>query len=286
MKPSLLLQGRALRSCLFFLAVALSLSATPSKAATWGTTDADFFSNFGFTEDWSVLELGSNPVTVSGSTVFGNVGVAGSTDLTIKNSSLDHLYLNSNANIDKSVTGSQIQQTTTTNLNPDSTAATNAANYFSGLPNSAANTWTSSNSSLSKDLDLGSKKANFTLSSASLTLTATSTTPVVFNLATLNLSSANLTLSGSANDEFVFNIYGGTMNISSSDLQLSGGLTAADVVFNYVGKSGSGPNISSSSFSGIVLSTQHSVTVSSSNIVGAVISNGVNISNSTESPDN
>jgi choice-of-anchor A domain-containing protein len=284
----LLPQGRALRSCLFLLTATLLLSTAPSQAATWGTTDASFFSNFGFTEDWTVLELGTNPVSLSSVNVGGNFGVAGSTNLTIANSSLLNLYLNSQATITKSITKSGIQHTITTNLNPDVTAATSATNFFKALPNSATSTWTSSNSSLSSKLELGPVNGSLNYSNNSLTLTATSTTPVVFNIASFSLSSANLTLSGNAHDEFVFNIYGGTMSLTAASVSLTGGLTPSDVIFNYVGTSGSGPALAkNSNLSGIILATQQTVTVANSNITGAVISNGLKLTNaSIESPDN
>ena len=288
MKESVLLQGSAWRSCLFLLTAAMLLSATPAKGASWGTTDAGFFSNFGFTQDWTVLQLGTNPVSVTSANVSGNFGVAGSTNLTVSKSSLDNLYLNSNATIHKTVTQTGIQKTITTNLNPDITAGTNASNYFQSLSNSPVSTWTSSNAFLSSKLELGPTNGSLNLSNASLTLTATSTTPVVFNISSFCLSSASLTLSGSANDEFVFNIYGGTMSLTSSSIHLTGGLTPSDVVFNYVGAGGSGPAMSkNSSISGIILSTQHSVTVANSSVTGAVISKGLTLSNANiESPDN
>jgi hypothetical protein len=287
MKPLVFLQGRALRLCLFLLS-ALLLAVAPSKAATWGTTDADFFSNFGFTEDWTLLGVGTNPVSVSGSNVFGDFGVAGSTNLTIANSNLANLYLNSMATIHKTVTGSNILKTVTTNLNPDATAATNAGDFFKALPNSPTSSWTSSNASLSSKLELGPTKGSLNLSNTSLTLTATSTTPVVFNISSFSLNCSNLVLSGNAHDEFVFNIYGGTMSLTSSNVVLSGGLTPSDVVFDYVGKSGSGPVMASNSnLYGIILANQQTVTIGNSNVIGAVISNGLKVTNANiESPDN
>jgi choice-of-anchor A domain-containing protein len=288
MKPFISLQGRALRSCLVLLTAALLLPAAPSKAATWGNTDADFFSEFGFTQDWTVLDLGTNPVSLTSTNVSGDFGVAGSTTLTTSGVSLDNLYLNSNATIHKSFSSTGIQKTITTNLNPDITAATNATNYFKSLPDSSTSTWTSSNSSLSNKLELGPTNGSLNLSHNSLLLTATSTTPVVFNISTFSLSNGNLTLSGSANDEFVFNIYGGTMSISSASINLTGGLTPSDVIFNYVGTAGSGPAMAKgSSVSGIILASQQTVTIANSNVTGAVISNGLKVTNaSIESPDN
>jgi choice-of-anchor A domain-containing protein len=192
------------------------------------------------------------------------------------------------ATINKSISSTGIHSTITTNLNADVTAATTATNYFKSLPNSSTSTWTSSNSSLSNKLELGPTNGSLNISNNSLTLTATSTTPVVFNISSFSLSSGNLTLSGSANDEFVFNIYGGTMSLSQASVVLSGGLTASDVIFNYVGSGGTGPVMAkNSNLTGIILASQNTVTVTSSNVTGAVVSNGLKATNaSIESPDN
>jgi hypothetical protein len=282
--------GAAMWACLFLMAAALLLTATPAKAATWGTTNAEFFAFFGFTEDWTVLEVGTNDVNVSNqSIVGGNFGIAGSNSLTVSNqSTLDHLFLNSSTNPKVTIrNGSTVHSTTTTNLDRDVTATNNAATYFTGQPNSAPSTWTSSNASLSSHLTLGPTNGYLNLNNQNLTLTATSTIPVVFNISTFSLSSSVLTLSGNADAEFVFNIYGGTMNLqNASTVKLSGGLTTADVVYNYVGSGGHGVTLSNqSTLRGIVLASQQKVNISNqSQVIGAVISNGLTVANQSSLP--
>ena len=330
MKQLMLLQGRALRSCLFLVTTAVLLSAAPSKAATWGDTDASFFRFWGFSDDWTVFELGSGAVSIQnqsliygsptltlqsngdtvdaasipGATGSGDIGIGGGPGINLT------VQLQTQARIGNLITNSAsggtitvkndgsvgVRSTSSRNLNSDIAAANNASSTLAAMATTATG-WTSSNSSLSNKLTLGlppnytAGQLNLMGSNQDLTLTATSTTPVVFNIGTFSLNNgAILTLSGSANDEFVFNIYGGNMSVNNhSGIVLTGGLTPADVIYNNIG-TGSGPSINNHSYvSGIILATKQSVSVNNQSIVfGAVVSNGLQLNNHStiESPDN
>jgi len=344
-------------SCLSLVAAALLLPVAPSTAATWGNTDAAFYSSWGFSDDWAVFELGNGNVQIqnhsliygsptltlqsNGDTVdpdnipapppppvkgapkppaipagtgAGDIGIAGAAGANVKlqvqTSRVGNVIVNNasggtiSANIDNL---NSVASVTSRDLTKDVTAANNLSSTLAALATSTTGLM-SSNAALSNPMTVsgppgpppppkgppGNQYGTLNLNNQNLTLTATNTTPVVFNLGTFNINKNSiLTLSGSADSEFVFNIYGGDINMNqNSGIVLTGGLTPADVIFNNIAgtKPGDGPAITNHSYlSGIILATQQSVNVGQQSIVfGAVISNGLTLNDHSiiESPDN
>ena len=61
---------------------------------------------------------------------------------------------------------------------------------------------------------------------------------VINFLAGINMTNGDLTLSGTVDDVFIFNVYTKFVSSGGSSLLLSGGVTASNVLFNYLGASG------------------------------------------------
>jgi choice-of-anchor A domain-containing protein len=81
-----------------------------------------------------------------------------------------------------------------------------------------------------------------------------------------------LTLNGNANDQFVFNIYGGMTLGGSSSVILNGGVTATNVVFNFIGAGSSLMTHVGNNVQGIVLAPQRDITFHG--LFGEVIGGG------------
>ena len=73
--------------------------------------------------------------------------------------------------------------------------------------------------------------------------------------------SDNLTLNGTANDRFIFNILGGLTLTGSSSVVLTGGVTANDVAFNFIGGGSSISTHVGNTISGILLAPQRDMTL-------------------------
>ena len=93
----------------------------------------------------------------------------------------------------------------------------------------------------------------------------------VLTIASFSLNNSKLTLDGSGNSNafFVFNITNTFSFVNASNIMLTGGLTAANVIFNYLGSSpitlGGG---ATSTFNGLVLAAGSNYKTSTVNVAG------------------
>ncbi len=199
------------------------------------------------------LPTSPNPHMNSGTTT-GNLGIAGSTQLSFDNPAIlkGNVYLGDTAKLQNTgtINGSIFnnQDTEGIMLNQLVTNATNASSYFGGLTGTSISSITTSQ-----------------------TLNATSAENV-FNVGSINLNNQTLTLNGTANQQFIFDITG-NMNVQSgASIVLKGGLTPNDVLFNLSGNlSTSGPLVT---INGVVLDVSGNVNMSEGLINGELIAGG------------
>jgi hypothetical protein len=101
----------------------------------------------------------------------------------------------------------------------------------------------------------------FSSISAATTILGNGGTNVIDLSGNLKLSGTNnLTLTGSANDKFIFNIQGGLSMDGSAKIVLSGGVSAENVVFNFVGSGSSLTTHVGNQMQGIVLAPSRDIT--------------------------
>jgi hypothetical protein len=204
--------------------------------------------------NWTVLEIGTGTVDMSNpdGLVAGNVGIYAGGKLQSSGPDINgNLYLGTgstatfsgNANVNGSTFQNAASQSLLNLARADAIAAANAAKL---LP--------------------GASIANIT---GTMTLS-----PGVYFLSAINLGNNEvLTLNGSVSDSFVFNI-SDDFKLNDSDILLSGGLSEANVLFNYYGShdvsfSGGG---NASELHGIILSMGQKVALSPGLVVGEIIS--------------
>ncbi len=212
--------------------------------------------------NYSTLVAGPTAVTITGSSIIKgsapSIGVPSGGTISITGSSTVLGSVFADTSIPVSVTGSSsvgaVVQNSTTNaqLTQASTDARNASTTYAALP-----------------ATLGT-----TSISGSTTITGTSGRNVM-NLTSLNVSGSKIvTLSAPAGATFIINV-SGTFDINgSSSIKLSGGVKAADVLWNITGTGTMRLN-GSSEFNGILLVPDRSVTLNgSSAFTGAVICGG------------
>jgi len=248
------------------LSLVVGLSVATSKAGT----QEGLLSGFGFMNDWTVFEVGPGNVQVNnGSSITGNFGIGNAQQVQINNGATitGKLVLGSTSIPLQVQNGATITGGTSyKNLSADVTAANNASTFFAGLAPTA---------------NYGSQ---INLNGTSLTISSTASTNVI-DLQNLNVNNGGvLTLSGNASSKFVFDITGALNVNNGSAIKLTGGLNAGNVVFNLIG-TGNGDVLNNNSMlEGTVVATQRNVSINngSNTIVGAVISEGLQLNNNSK----
>jgi choice-of-anchor A domain-containing protein len=128
-----------------------------------------------------------------------------------------------------------------------------------------------SSSAISSSSTAASLTPSATYGTITHSTTFTGTGPLnVYNLSGINLSSGNITINaqGHTSEFFVFNI-SGSVKMSSSSIILSNGANASHVLFNVLG----GPtSLTSGSFSGTILDLAAKVSLTSTTLNGALLS--------------
>jgi hypothetical protein len=248
---------------------AITLVALVSTAATSRADLASLGVDLGWANNMTVFAL-SNGVTISGGTknlvdIKGNVASAGAgvtiSDYVIVNGSV-YIRQSTNAKFQKldssKITGSVIQSTADDIplINGSTDASEASANAFS----------LSSTVGYPSSIDLNGQ--NLSLSGSG---------NVVLNLKDFDLTNAKLTLSGDANTTFVFNITK-DFNLNKGSVLLTGGLTAANVLFNVANSVSTVILKNSSLLTGTILASKSKVTIDSSKVIGKVIGKQVIIS--------
>jgi hypothetical protein len=111
------------------------------------------------------------------------------------------------------------------------TGSVTGGTYVQSMMQPALDAWTASN--LYKNYATQSNV--FSSISAATTIVGQSGFNVFSLSGGITLNNANLTLSGSSSAYFVFNIYGGLALSGNASINLTGGLTASNVLFNFIG---------------------------------------------------
>jgi Ice-binding-like len=233
--------------------------------------------SLGDLERWRAFTLGGSMTvdTTTGTTdIYGDVGVAGNGNLTMKGNSTIHgdLYWMTSGTLSmqgaSKVTGVKHHDAgsdaiLTNGVNEANTASANAQAFLS----SAA-------------------YASLTSITSSMTLVAQGDRPgnsTVLNLNTISLGShETLTLSGTATDNFIINVSSTFSLGSQARIVLTGGLVWNDVLFNVTGTgNGSHKTVSlgaQSELNGILMATQRPVDLGAGSLVrGEVIADSLNM---------
>lgn len=241
-----------------------------------------------FKQNWAIFAL-SGGVTISDAVVdpfnadvIGNVGIAGTGNLSMTNSRIDgRIWVSTNTQtVPASGSGFYIgtktidptnMGTAVSNATAASSAASSASPYSTGLTFGGA---------------LGGLPASIGLTAAA-SITGAAATTYVINLTDLILSgsAATLTLSGTNTTNYIFNVTRFMTLSNLAKISLSGGITEANVLFNVkssvpqydVALSGG------SEVHGIILAPTRSVKLTgASKVVGEVIAKGVSLSGASK----
>lgn len=261
----LLIAIAATSLCMTFSARANVLQALPSM---------------GDLERWGAFTLGSGGVTetdnmVGTTDIYGDVGVAGNGNITMKGNSTIHgdLYWMTPGTLDmkgaSSVTGTKHHDAGSDSIlangvNEANTTSTNAQAFLS----SAA-------------------YASLTSITSSMTLVAQHDRPgnsTVLNLNTISLGShATLTLSGSATDVFIINVSSMFSLGSQSSVVLTGGLAWDDVLINVTGTGSRVSLGAQSELNSILLANRRGVDMGGGSLVrGEVIADNLTMAGGSQ----
>lgn len=214
--------------------------------------------------DFTVFEApGSGSISVSTSTIIGNVGLDMSNYSSTQNTINGSVYIGSGVSGSTSgttVTGSVV---TGANLTGAVSAANSAASTAAGLSSTVGTTTGTTTESVS--------------GGSNYTFTGGPTMNVVDVSSKLTLSGGTITISGTASEQFVFNI-SSAVSLSNTSIILKG-VSAGNVFFNIL--KGGSLSVSGGVFNGNILSlnggtsgTAGSVSLSGVAMEGSVISDG------------
>ena len=250
---------------------AFVLSALVASA----TAHADLYSSgvnlgaAGRTKQWAIFSLGGGVTdsdALSGNVdITGDIGVAGSGNLTLSGNVLvnGNIYYHTGGTLKLSgnatITGNSYQNASSDSMLDQAVIdAKNASNAAFALPASAGYPTT-----------INTNK--------SLTLSGSGT--VVLKLTDFVMSgNSTLTLQGTAATTFIINV-SNTFSLSSAKVVLSGGLLAANVLYNVRGNGSDISMSSNSELSGTILATNRNASLSGqSSVIGSIIANKVTMS--------
>jgi len=114
-----------------------------------------------------------------------------------------------------------------------------------------------------------------TISNPSQNITITGGTGInVLSITNLNISNGTLTLNAPHGGSFIMNISGSFALSGASRIVLAGGITASDVLYNFVGSGGGVAMSGGASVVGILLAPQRGISLSNSIVTGEIISGG------------
>lgn len=227
----------------------------------------------GRTTHWAVLTLGGSFIAdispnsdyEGQSRVFGNVGVAGQSNMKMGGGAgvIGDIYLHSMSTLTVNdgafYTGSVFQNVATDNLLDQAVSdAQSASDFANNLPTSPGYPST---------INTGQ----------SMTLVASGTCTVL-RLTDFVLTGGVFTLQGTAGQAFIINVSNNFSLKGGASVVLSGGLQPADVLFNIRGRGNVVNFDQASSLTGIILATQRMVKLKNYSIItGEVIANSLNI---------
>ncbi len=209
------------------LAVALALVASSRCSAQT--------LSLGTAGQYSVFEVAgsSGNLSVTGSTINGNIGLGSGTS---------HSFTNSTIN--GTVTNPAAAQASTDAINASSTA--------SGLKAT------------------GTMSGNqINLTNGSVTFTGQAGQNVV-DLSKVNLTNSTFTISGTSSETFIFNV-SGAISLTNSYITLSGGVTANHIIFNVTG-TGNSVSLTNSTDNGTFLDLKGAISVTNGSETGAFMS--------------
>ena len=226
---------------------------------------------------WGLLGMGgigsasSTSISMSGSSsvrgTVANTGVANAGNVNMSGSTLINgiLSLNTVGHLNKSgtsrVAGGVLQNTATDEV----------------LDQAEADALAASQSAASLPATITSI-TSVTISNPSQNITITGGTGTnVLHITNLAISNGTLTLSAPHGGSFIMNVIGSFALSGASRIVLAGGLTAPDVLYNFVGSGGSVAMSGGASVTGILLAPQRGIALSSSIITGEIISGGSQI---------
>jgi uncharacterized repeat protein (TIGR01451 family) len=226
---------------------------------------------------WAVLGMGgigsagSTSISMSGSSsirgTVANAGVANAGNVNMSGSSLINgiLLLNTAGRLNKSgssAVAGGVQQNTATDgvLDQAVTDALAASQSAASLPTTITS------------------PTSVTISNPSQNITITGGLGTnVLHITNLAISNGTVTLSAPSGGCFIMNVSGSFALSGASRIVLAGGITASDVLYNFVGSGGSVAMSGGSSVTGILLAPQRGVALSSSTVTGEIISGGSGI---------
>jgi hypothetical protein len=233
---------------------------------------------------WAMFSLGggitdtTTATTFSGTTyVKGDVGVAGSGDITMSGGTIDgDLYYRSNGTLKMSgsakITGNQFHNMDS--LLDDHYNRANAVEMHAWSFNDSHNY-----------LVNGSPQTLTNITgNANMTIAAVNPFgDVTMKLGNFTRSGGTITLQGTASNNFIINVSNQFSLSGNSRIVLSGGLTWDDVLIN-VHNSGSDVQINGSAYyEGVLLATKRKVAMSNTAIIkGEIIANKISLSGSAQ----
>jgi hypothetical protein len=224
---------------------------------------------------WAVLGMGgigsagNTSISMSGSSsirgTIANAGVANAGDVNMSGSSLINgvLSLNTAGRLNKSGTSKVVEgvrQNTATDGVLDQavadalTASQTAANLPATIPS----------------------PTNVVISNPSQNITITGRTGTnVWNITNVAISNGTLTLSAPAGGYFIINVSGNFALSGKSKIVLAGGITASEVLYNFIGSGGGISLTGGASVTGILLAPQRVVALDCSTVTGEILSGGI-----------
>ena len=226
---------------------------------------------------WAVLGMGgigsasSTSVSLSGSSsvkgAVANMGVANAGSLNMSGSSLINgtLSLNTAGRLNKSGTSrvaGGVQQNTVTDgiLDQAVEDALAASQSAASLPATITS------------------PTNVTISNPSQNITITGGTGSnVLNITSLSISNGTVTLNAPHGGSFIMNVSRSFTLSGTSRIVLAGGITASDVLYNFVGSGGSVSMSGGASVAGILLAPRRGISLSNVIVTGEIISGGSGI---------
>jgi len=222
---------------------------------------------------WALLGMGgigsasSTSISMSGSSsvrgTVANTGVANAGNVNMSGSSLINgtLSLNTAGRLNKSGTS--------TLVGIEQNSATDGV-----LDQAVADALTASQSAAALPPTITSI-TKVTISNPSQNITITGGTGInVLSITNLNISNGTLTLNAPHGGSFIMNVSGSFALSGASRIVLAGGITASDVLYNFVGSGGGVAMSGGASVVGILLAPQRGISLSNSIVTGEIISGG------------
>ena len=226
---------------------------------------------------WAVLGMGgigsasSTSISMSGSSsirgTVANTGVANAGNVNMSGSSLINgiLSLNTAGRLNKSgtsVVAGGVQQNTATD---------------GVLDQAVADALAASQSTANLPATIPSP-TSITISNPSQNITITGGVGTnVLNITNIAISNGTLTLSAPHGGYFIMNVSGNLALSGASKIVLAGGITASDVLYNFVGTGGGVAMSGGASVTGIILAPQRGIALSNAVVTGEIISGGSGI---------